>query len=407
MITMKSLNNKIIKISILMFLSVKNFAAEEQKNIPIFYFTDEENVHKTIFSIESAIKNQQKKDYCYNFFIYVDEDIEELNKYVNKKKNEQNEKNAKDELNAKNFTITKINDDYFKPEEIKEKEKKMKENKEKKNKKLDPLVRFFIQFFFMKEIENHNSKGDKKSKLTIKNNLSYLNCEKAIFLDNDAYVRGDLSTFFEMDFLEGKNYGAIEIQEEKNQEALDEIASVKNRIKNHLVKNEIEDPLFDEQKKEEKKFFQHLKNLIENNKLQENYSPKVFLMNVKEENLNKQLDYLNKLKFLNSDLENKKYPHYILFNILFHETVKNLSNNFSYEKWPKNEIKEEGDKPLFPVIFLNKDEEPWGEYIKNNNINEIIQLYEEIAPKYDLIKEKEKKEDNKENETCCSKCCDC
>ena len=395
MITMKSLNNKIIKISILMFLSVKNFAAEEQKNIPIFYFTDEENVHKTIFSIESAIKNQQKKDYCYNFFIYVDEDIEELNEYVNKKKNEQNEINAKDELNAKNFTITKINDDYFKPEEIKEKE--MKENKEKKNKKLDPLARFFIQFFFMKEIENHNSKGDKKSKLTIKNNLSYLNCEKAIFLDNDAYVRGDLSTFFEMD-LEGKNYGAIEIQEEKNQEALDEIASVKNRIKGQI---------FDGQEKEEKEFFQNLKKLIEENKLQKNYSSKVFLINVKEENLNKQIDYLRKQDFLNYDLKKKEYPHYILFNILFHETVKNLSNNFSYEKWPKNEINGEVDKPLFPVIFLNKNEEPWGEDIKNNNIEEIIQLYKEIANKYGLIKVENKKEDNKEDETCCSKCCDC
>ena len=242
MITMKSLNNKIIKISILMFLSVKNFAAEEQKNILIFYFTDEENVHKTIFSIESAIKNQQKKDYCYNFLIYVEEDIEELNKYVDKKKNEQNEINAKNELNAKNFTITKIDKDTFALEEMKEKEKEIKENKEKENKKLDTLTRFFIQVFFMKEIEKHNSESDKISKLTIKNNLSSLNCEKAIFLDNDAYVRGDLSTFFEMD-LEDKNYGAIEIQEEKNQEALDEIASVKNRIKDHLVKNEIEFPL--------------------------------------------------------------------------------------------------------------------------------------------------------------------
>ena len=150
-----------------------------------------------------------------------------------------------------------------------------------------------------------------------------------------------------------------------------------------------------------------MKKLIEANKLQENYSPKVFLINVKEENLNKQMAYLFKHNFLNSYLENKKYPHYILFNILFHETVKNLSNDFYCEKWPKNEIKEKGDKPLFPVIFLNKDEEPWGEYIKNNNINEIIQLYEEIATKYNLIKGKEKKEDNKENETCCSKCCDC
>ena len=388
MITMKSLNNKIIKISILIFLSVKNFAAEEQKNIPIFYFTDEENVHKTIFSIESAIKNKQNKDYCYNFFICVDGNIEELNEYVNKKKKEQNEINTKNELNAKNFTITKIDEDYFAPEEIKE------ENKENKNKKLDPLARFFIQAFFMKEIGNHNSKNDKMSK---KNNLLSLNCEKAIFLDNDAYVRGDLSTFFEMD-LEGKNYGAIEIQEEKNQEALDEIASVKNGIKGQI---------FDGQEKEEKEFFQNLKKLIEENKLQKNYSSKVFLINVKEENLNKQMDYLRKQDFLNSDLKKKKYPHYILFNILFHETVKNLSNDFSYEKWPKNEIKGEGDKPLFPVIFLNKDEEPWGEYIKNNNINEIIQLYEEIATKYNLIKEKEKKEDNKENETCCSKCCDC
>ena len=397
MITMKSLNNKIIKISILIFLSVKNFAAEEQKNIPIFYFTNEENVHKTIFSIESAIKNKQNKDYCYNFFICVDGDIEELNEYVNKKKNEQNEINAKDKLNAKNFTITKINEDYFKPEGIEEEEKEMKENKEKKNKKLDPLARFFIPFFFMKEIENHNSKGDKNSKVTMKNNLSYLNCEKAIFLDNDAYVRGDLSTFFEMD-LEDKNYGAIEIQEEKNQEALDEIASVKNRIKGQI---------FDGQEKEEKEFFQNLKKLIEANKLQENYSPKVFLINVKEENLNKQMAYLFKHNFLNSYLENKKYPHYILFNILFHETVKNLSNDFSCEKWPKNEIKEKGDKPLFPVIFLNKDEEPWGENIKNNNIEEIIQLYKEIANKYGLIKVENKKEDNKENETCCSKYCDC
>ena len=86
----------------------------------------------------------------------------------------------------------------------------------------------------MKEIEKPNSEDDKISKLTIKNNLSYLNCEKAIFLDNDAYVRGDLSTFFEMD-LEEKNYGAIEIQEEKNQEALDEIASIKNGIKNQSL----------------------------------------------------------------------------------------------------------------------------------------------------------------------------
>lgn len=403
MITMKSLNNKIIKISILMFLSVKNFAAKEQKNIPIFYFTDEENVHKTIFSIESAIKNQQKKDYCYNFFIYVEEDIEKLNEYVNKKKKEQNEINAKDELNAKNFTITKINQDYFKPEKIeegKEKEKEkgikkkgkeIKENNEKENKNLDTLARFVIPFFFIKEIKNHNSEGNKMSKLTIKNSLSYLNCEKAIFLDNDTYVRGDLSTFFEIE-LEDKNYGAIEIQEEKNQEALNEIASVKNRIKNQI---------FDGQG-EEKEFFQNLKKLIETNKLQENYSPKVFLINVKEENLNKQMDYLRKQDFLYYDFKKKKYPHYILFNILYHETVKNLSNNFSCEKWPKNEIKEEGDKHLFPVIFLNKDEEPWGEYIKNDNIKEIIQLYKEIATKYDLIK----KEDNKENETCCSKCCD-
>ena len=397
MITMKSLNNKIIKISILMFLSVKNFAAEEQKNILIFYFTDEENVHKTIFSIESAIKNQQKKDYCYNFLIYVEEDIEELNKYVDKKKNEQNEINAKNELNAKNFTITKIDKDTFALEEMKEKEKEIKENKEKENKKLDPLTRFFIQVFFMKEIEKHNSESDKISKLTIKNNLSSLNCEKAIFLDNDAYVRGDLSTFFEMD-LEDKNYGAIEIQEEKNQEALDEIASVKNGIKGQI---------FDGQEEEEKEFFQNLKKLIEANKLQENYSPKVFLINVKEENLKKQMAYLFKHNFLNSYLENKKYPHYILFNILFHETVKNLSNDFSCEKWPKNEIKEKGDKPLFPVIFLNKDEEPWGENIKNNNIEEIIQLYKEIANKYGLIKVENKKEDNKENETCCSKYCDC
>ena len=65
------------------------------------------------------------------------------------------------------------------------------------------------------------------------------------------------------------------------------------------------------------------------------------------------------------------------------------------------------DKPLFPVIFLNKNEEPWGEDIKNNNIEEIIQLYKEIANKYGLIKVENKKEDNKENETCCSKCCDC
>ena len=147
MITMKSLNNKIIKISILMFLSVKNFAAKEQKNIPIFYFTDEENVHKTIFSIESAIKNQQNKDYCYKFFICADENIEELNNYVDTKKNEQNEIKTKDELNAKNFTITKIDEDYFAPEEMKEKEKEIKENKEKENKKLDPLGRFFIQLF--------------------------------------------------------------------------------------------------------------------------------------------------------------------------------------------------------------------------------------------------------------------
>ena len=280
---------------------------------------------------------------------------------------------------------------------MKEKEKEIKENKEKENKKLDPLTRFFIQVFFMKEIEKHNSESDKISKLTIKNNLSSLNCEKAIFLDNDAYVRGDLSTFFEMD-LEDKNYGAIEIQEEKNQEALDEITSVKNGIKGQI---------FDGQEEEEKEFFQNLKKLIEANKLQENYSPKVFLINVKEENLNKQMAYLFKHNFLNSYLENKKYPHYILFNILFHETVKNLSNDFSCEKWPKNEIKEKGDKPLFPVIFLNKDEEPWGENIKNNNIEEIIQLYKEIANKYGLIKVENKKEDNKENETCCSKYCDC